>query len=395
MIHYFNPGHETAVSNGSIYYMPPANVARMQKDLSFLPAWYAQTGDYVLIDNSVNSAACLQYLKETFPGLPQAITTESLNHLSGQEVTLWGISPQAIHFFTELKDKHSLDVEIPSWKNDYVYLNSREAAKDCLEKVIEEIPEISKNLIPCFCKSLHEVEDAVNISYPALIKAPYSSSGRGLLWLSAPVINNKEKEIVHGFLKKQEQVSVERALHKVSDFSMQFLCDGKGSISFEGYSFFETSSKGAYSGNYLYSQDKIIDLISTKISPALLEKVKSSLINILKEKYAHLYKGIMGVDMMIYEENGEYMLHPCVEINMRHNMGYLALKVQKNYLYPSSEGKFLIEYNSEEGMTYRKHREMQQQFSPQIENGRIIKGYLSLCPVSEQSKYRAYILVDN
>ena len=50
-IHYFNPGHETAVLLGTPNYTPPRNIRIMTKDLSFLPAWYAQPGDLVLLDN--------------------------------------------------------------------------------------------------------------------------------------------------------------------------------------------------------------------------------------------------------------------------------------------------------------------------------------------------------
>ena len=38
-----------AIANGSRYYMPPANVVRMIRDLAFLPAYMGNPGDLVLV----------------------------------------------------------------------------------------------------------------------------------------------------------------------------------------------------------------------------------------------------------------------------------------------------------------------------------------------------------
>ena len=51
-LHYFNPGHEAAILSASPYYMPPANVALMQKELAYLPAWGANPDDYILLPDS-------------------------------------------------------------------------------------------------------------------------------------------------------------------------------------------------------------------------------------------------------------------------------------------------------------------------------------------------------
>ena len=48
-IHFFNPGHETAILQGSENYTPPANVQRMIKELSYLPVWYADPADFVFL----------------------------------------------------------------------------------------------------------------------------------------------------------------------------------------------------------------------------------------------------------------------------------------------------------------------------------------------------------
>ena len=47
-LHLFNPGHETAIASGVRNYTPDAVVQKMMSDLSLLPLWYGNEGDYVL-----------------------------------------------------------------------------------------------------------------------------------------------------------------------------------------------------------------------------------------------------------------------------------------------------------------------------------------------------------
>lgn len=57
------------------------------------------------------------------------------------------------------------------------------------------------------------------------------------------------------------------------------------------------------------------------------------------------YTGALGVDMMIYR-NGEQQdkIHPCVEINLRNNMGIVALEVSRKCLAEDAKGYFAVNY---------------------------------------------------
>ncbi|MBK5720315.1 hypothetical protein JGH11_05480 [Dysgonomonas sp. Marseille-P4677] len=394
MIHYFNPGHETAVKNASPYYTAPANIVTMQRELSFLPAWYSKQVDLVLV-SSLDNYEYFNYLNNIFPALPKPISNIDMESQQGSDISLWGISPQAIYIFRELCHKYDLKLNIPEWKDEYTYLNSRNAARDCLNKLTDEISDISKDIIPHFFTNVEDIEKAVDDSpYKVLSKAPYSSSGRGLLWLPESGLTRTERQILHGTLKKQGSVSLERALNKQIDFAMEFLSDGKGNVTFAGYSLFYTNSKGGYEANYIGTQSSIEKILTTKISADLLSEVKESLIKILQEKYATLYKGCIGVDMMIYKETETYRLHPCLEINMRYNMGYLAIKIFENYISETSQGKFYIDFSAKEGIIEKKHIEMLEKYPIIFDKEKISKGYLSLCPIDKKNHYRAYILIE-
>ncbi|HML63876.1 MAG TPA: hypothetical protein PKC55_03510 [Dysgonomonas sp.] len=392
-IHYFNPGHETAVNNASPYYTPPVNIAAMQEELSFLPAWYADREDKVLVDSK--NEVYYSYLTEKFSTLAQPVSQNELTLYRDANVSLWGVSPQAIRYFEELNKELEINLDIPEWSEEYKYLNSRLAARDCLSELINSIPLLSQAIIPQFYTNLDNINRAVNASaYQLLAKAPYSSSGRGLLWLPATGLTRTENQILHGILKKQGSVSIERVLDKQMDFAMEFMADGKGNIAFAGYSLFYTNAKGGYEANYIGSQESIIEQLSEKISLDLLDSVKGKLINILSKKLTTLYNGCIGVDMLIYLEDNEYKLHPCVEINMRYNMGFLTCRLYENYIATQSCGKFYIDFNPKAEEMYNNHLLMEEKHPIRIENGKITSGYLSLCPISRSNRYRAYVLVE-
>lgn len=390
---YFNPGHETAVLNASPYYMAPANVVAMQSELSFLPAWYGNSEDVVLVDTPEEYGNYYSTISTLFPSLPKAIDVQGVGECRNEEVIFWGISPQAVHYMGSIC--HSSCI-LPAWKEEYLLLHSRETAKDCLTKLVYSIDDISDNIIPQFHTQLNTIEEVVETSSVQLLaKAPYSSSGRGLLWLPQTGLTRTERQILHGILKKQGSVSVEPVLEKCVDFAMEFLVDNQGDISFEGYSLFSTSSKGSYLGNYLMGQSDIIAQLTYKISSELLGDIQEKLTEILKEKYASVYKGCIGVDMMVYKEGGVYKIHPCLEINMRYNMGFLATKLYENYVHPSAKGMFKIGFSAKEGDVFNRHQESLISNPLSMEDGKVRAGYLPLCPVTKDSHYWAYILIED
>lgn len=393
-LYYFNPGHEGAVLTLSPYYTAPANMVNLQHDLAYLVAWYANADDYVLVQSEL-PLDFEEYLSKNLLSLPKGIISDKMNR-SLSEVHLWGLSPQSINYFEKINSKYHLHFNLPQWKDELRLLSSRETAKECLTELCSEISSISTDIIPIFYSSLNEVEDIVkDADYQFLAKAPYSSSGRGLLWLPVGGLTQTERQILQGILNKQEIVSIEKALNKQLDFAMEFILDNN-EIRFEGYSLFETNSKGGYLGNYIGNQNNIINKILEFIPDQLLEEVKNSSLRILKNKFNGFYSGCIGVDMMIYkDEHDAYKLHPCIEINVRDNMGLLALRFSQKYLEQGSEGSFYMDFTSQEGEQINRDNQMKKEYPALFTNGKIKSGYLSLCPVNDKTKYRAYVLVNN
>lgn len=393
MIHFFNPGHEIAILNTSPYYMAPANVVAMQHELAYLPAWYLNKEDKVFVWD-LDDDAYFKYLSSNFGDLPEPILESELTLYDNEQISFWGISPQVIHYWSELQRNNLLDIKIPKWDKKYTYLNSRHAAKDLLLNISTENFQISSEIIPEFYTSLEDIEHlASNSTNRLLAKAPYSSSGRGLLWLPEGGLTRTERQILHGILKKQRSISIEKVLDKQIDFAMEFISDGNGNVKFEGYSSFETNKKGAYLCNYLGEQREIEKYLTEKVSKTILDEVKMDLEKTLSNECGFIYRGCIGVDMMIYKDANDFLLHPCLEINMRYNMGYLALKFSENYLLEGSKGYFYIDFSNKLGEIEKKHKEMFLEHSPIFEDSKLKQGYLPLCPVTSSSHYWAYVLI--
>lgn len=288
LIHYFNPGHETAVLNGSPYYTPPANVVQMQQDLAFLPAWYAAAEDFVWTPQPLPAAfeeTLLQRYGTFARALSEADVLEKGGSLPQATACAWGISPQSTHFYEQLKKESNWErLSVPSYDDAYARLCSRQTAAVCLRSLLSVLPESDRDILPRFRSSLEEVEEIIGGEKgPMVIKAPYSSSGRGLLWVSG-ALGEMDKEALSGVLKKQGCVAVERALDRKLDFAMEFFSDGKGKVSYEGLSLFNTGKQGTYAGNFLGSQEVIEMRITEYIAPELLEEVRESLVATLDRK---------------------------------------------------------------------------------------------------------------
>ena len=393
-LHYFNPGHETAVLNASKYYHPPAHVVKMQNDLAFLPAWYASEKDFVYMENPLPDDFILSCKQLNLPVKPltSANFSENRELFQYSAIDLWGISPQSIHFFEKINEEQNLSFVIPQWKEEFCFLGSRFASKELLAGLLDCVPEIEPEILPRFVSTIEAIEQQMLHSRePLLVKSPYSSSGRGLLRLPTGKLAQSERQIINGMLKKQTQVSIEKLLDKLMDFSMQFEITVEGKAQFLGYSIFQTNAKGAYEKSLLGEQDYFVKQITQFIDKELLLQTQTALTGMIRKMYAPYYTGIIGVDMLIYQSGDSFRLHPCVEINMRKNMGYLAIRLTEKYLHPDSQGEFVIGYNNNPQLVVQNHEQLQKQFPPVIENGRIRNGYFNLCPVTDATNYHAYI----
>jgi len=405
-IHFFNPGYESGIAlyalNGSTNYTPSLKVRQMQQDLALLPLWFAEPQDYIWlgeIKTETNKEAFTNipsFLPEELPALATPISISILNnpgfHLPETEIAPWGLSPQTIRFFEKVKKASGQPILTPPWNDKLIHLINRRTAADCLDQLLKHFPDIPSHS-PVFCSSIGQLEEYMtNHVPPHIIKTPYSSSGRGVYEITGNRLQENERRWISGAIQKQGSVSIEPKLDKKIDFAMEYQLSKDGEISFEGFSLFDTTPSGSYIGNRLAPQNKIEEYIGKPIGIHLLHEIKETTGLLLKQIYGKDYSGNIGVDMMIYTDStGNFAIHPCVEINMRNTMGMISIHLFKQFIDPSATGYFKVVYEKD---AYTQHRIMQNSHPQEWRDGKLSKGYLSLCPVNPETLYRAYILMD-
>ena len=225
----------------------------------------------------------------------------------------------------------------------------------------------------------------------AVVKMPWSSSGRGLLLFPNPDSAKKNDEVLSGMLRQQGFVTVEPWHDKIIDISYQFEASA-GKIIYKGRTFLENDPKGRYVRNYLTEDIEIQQDVKL-----FLEAHESDVVAILEESlsqsnYATQYEGWIGVDAIIYrDENSVLKFHPMLEINGRFTMGAIALKM-RNYLAEGSTG-FLEIFYSKTGnfQSFCQKKELEKPLT--MKDHKILSGFLPLTPPSPNHHFGAFVEV--
>lgn len=390
-LYIFNPEHDLALASGEANYMAPASARRMASELALLPMWYAEEGSAVLAPSAYN----LDYVKkiQELLGLSVDLITEpELAIEPDLDIRPWG-------WDVALRKRLSVlgvdEVLLPSMGqlNDLREYSHR-------SKAVALLPELQLNEYFCgesyYLKTPEEWKRFVEGRKECLLKAPLSGSGKGLNWCKGIFTS-----FISGWCTRvaasQGGVIAEPIYNKVEDFAMEFYSDGAGELTFVGYSLFHTGKSGMYEGNCLLSNEAIRKKLSQYIPSEALMDLENCLKYRLSALVGTVYKGYLGVDMMIcrFPENEKpvFRIHPCVEINLRMNMGVIARFLHDRYVRPGSTGRFVIDYHPSEGEALQEHERMSATYPLEIREGRVYSGYLPLVPVHRRSCYRAWIWV--
>lgn len=378
-LYLFNPENDMALAYGGPYYMPPTNIRKMAHDLAALPLWYAQTDGCVWLPD-VRQKKWMEECGFSF----KAIGSLKLDS-SCERVAPWGWSPSLIHRMREAGVREECCPSLERMER-IRHLSSRATAVEILSKM---------DILGCLgvSEALYSIEEIITFMDKKccyLLKAPWSGSGRGIQMVEGELTVPLQGWIKH-ILKTQGYVVGEPLYQKVVDFAMEFRAY-QGRVSFVGYSFFETDARGIYKENLLASDKVIEECLSAYVSSQVLDQIKCFHEKALTCMIQDAYEGYLGVDMMICHTENGYAVHPCVEINLRMNMGTVSRLLYDQYVSSEVPGRFVIEYYSKHGDAVRMHQELQELHPLVMKGERINQGYLSLTPVFEDTSYQAYVL---
>ena len=379
-LYLFNPENDMALASGSPYYMAPASAKKMASDLSALPSWYAEAGSGVW----VSDVRQVEWMREACRLSPSVdwVTDADANF---DEVVPWGWSPALLH---RLRTS-GVTVKLPQDEKvaELRRLSSRQVAVSLLPRLQME-GTMGESV---WLTSVDDVRAFSSRYDKVLLKAPWSGSGKGIQPLSGLPDDN-----LSGWARRviasQGGVVGEPFYNKVEDFAMEFYASG-GKVEFAGYSLFEADARGIYKENWLASDEAIECRLSQYVPQEVLMDVRKKLLAELPLLLGNAYQGYLGVDMMVCRVGEAYAVHPCVEVNLRMNMGVVSRLFFDRYLSTEASGRYVIEYYPRPGDALRFHEEMKRTHLLVMRDGRMVEGYLSLTPVFEDTAYQIYVVV--
>ena len=152
------------------------------------------------------------------------------------------------------------------------------------------------------------------------MKAPWRSSGRGVINTAADMTEKLVEQWCRGILRRQGSVMGETAADRMEDYATEWRMKD-GVAEFLGLSSFSTSNRGKYISNHIMNQRDMADKFNSESELPL-----SVIVDIQKTILQHVlegYEGLLGVDMIV-EYGGK--LRPFVEVNLRRTMGMLHIR---------------------------------------------------------------------
>ncbi|MCF0196184.1 MAG: hypothetical protein HUK03_02925 [Bacteroidaceae bacterium] len=302
-LHIFNPENDMALADGKPGYTPPAIIRQMRHELAGLPYWWAADDDVVWDGES-------------------PVATEGIDRIQP-----WGWSPALCH---QLRAAGVAESLLPTDERLRVIrrLSHRGTAVEALRDIMQSgIPGLVGESRLC-----HSADEAMAVAQTwqqAVMKAPWSSSGKGLMRADAPNARQWAERII----RQQGSVAVEAWQDRQADLAMEFWLEG-GVPRYEGLSLFYTNDQGAYQGNWVAPEGEKMQWLASVADPRVLGAVQQWWMERLRGVD---YEGPVGVDMLLTRDG---MLCPCVEVNWRMTMGLVSVWMGRQQRY----GRLIVEY---------------------------------------------------
>lgn len=319
-LHIFNPEHDMALASNCFNFVAPHAGREMRADLGFLPALWADKGDFVLVDDIAMALNRVRHLRR-YAADVVFVTSADLSNLSGVS----GLSPWGWdRTLCSRLQRSGLPASLFPSDNflDRVRdMSHRNWAKvHLLDRLVEANNEyIGSSML------ITSMEQIDAIREKSVIKAPWSSSGRGLRYVDG--LTAHQRGWAKNVIARQGAVMLEPFYRKLKDFAVEFMAY-EDRVEFVGLSVFQ-SVNGAYAGNVIATEEEKQEIIGKYIPFDRVCQAVDDICHIMNDEMVGKYVGPFGVDMMIVDENG-IKLHPCVELNLRRTMGHVALSIDSH-----------------------------------------------------------------
>lgn len=340
----FNCSNDMALAADGVTYRPPKNILRMEEQLSMLPLWWAEDGDAVMVSDVDEANNFLASLHKQFK-LPEIVTVderygyERLCKDTGRMFVPcpWGWSRAVAKKFRHFGVPEELiptEKQLAEWRR----LSSRKFAVEYMEELLPELDAcgVGDAVVGREMKYWESVENCMldfSVGDKKIFKSPWSSSGRGVFVVSDGLDSTAESRL-RGYVRAQGGFVSDKYYDKSLDFAVEYEVKKDGSVDFLGYSVFSAAENGKYGYNMVGEQTQLRELIDrtladVKVGADLIDRIRQCHSTQLAHCLGGIYTGCVGIDMLVAKEKGRTVVHPCIEINLRMNMGILALHLSR------------------------------------------------------------------
>lgn len=321
-LHIFNPEHDISLARNLKHLTPPHAAQELRMNLGWMPALWADDGDMVLVDDLKFAVkAATRFKNQTADVL--YVEKSELKNIVFDRIEPWGWDRTLWTMLLEYGINSDI-IPDEGWLRQLRVLSNRRTTTSTLTALRRDIEEFTCGE-SVYISDEDDVQEYIDRWKHVVIKAPWSSSGRGVRY-----IDKKLSEPNFGFIRRviktQGGVMIEPYYNKVKDFGMEFMACAGGTVKFLGLSLFQTIN-GAYSGNILTNEQQKTEMLAKYLSEELIDTIKQRACSYFSRLMSPWYAGPFGIDMMIVaKQNGKgFLLHPCVEVNVRRTMGHVAL----------------------------------------------------------------------
>lgn len=328
-LHIFNPSHDEALAAHSPYYYPSKIARHLANEWGALPMLWASENDYILLPNEAvkpeeAETNAVHFLR------PSGLNAQLWNSI--HNIQPWGWDALLVHQLRKMGAPESLlptELQLETIRQ----LSSRNSTTLLLPQLRaallrEGIPTVGQSFI---ATTLDEVMSFTAIHQRVMVKSLWSCSGRGVFQVglspTASVLGRIKR-----LLREQGGVEVEPLYNEFKNFALEFDALPNGRVSYVGLSLFTTSSTGGYTGNRVASQSALEAELSIHFS--FLSQMAIIAEQVLADYLQARYVGPLGIDMMLVSTPKGIQLHPCIELNLRRTMGYVAWSISQHMERP-------------------------------------------------------------
>jgi hypothetical protein len=224
-LHIFNPEHDIALATNVKRFTAPHAARQLRSEMGFLPALWADDGDVVMVDDIRAAEHRLRHLRRycadvSLVSLNDASSLQLLHGLLGEidGVEPWGWDSAVVETLQKAGVPQTLLPDANRLEVMRQLSNRRWAASELLPVVVGADDQMTGE--SWYYDNFNELAVKVSDGGSYVMKAPWSSSGRGIRYLTNQDHWLRNQTWARNVIERQGGIMLEPYYNKVKDFGM-------------------------------------------------------------------------------------------------------------------------------------------------------------------------------